>query len=91
MKLDFREFMTALSVTQRQGPAAQLKWAFEMYDMDGSGEISMFECTMLVKVSWGRVGPGGGAGVGPAGGSGEGPGVGPGVHLGGWMQEWILG
>ena len=49
-KLDFREFMTAINLSQKAGPSEQLKWAFEMYDIDGSGEITMFECTRMIKV-----------------------------------------
>ena len=50
MKLDFREFMTALNITGRAEPKDRLMWAFEMYDLDGSGHISLLECTDVVKV-----------------------------------------
>ena len=50
-KLDFREFMTAVALGKgKLPPAEQLKWAFEMYDMDGSGQISMGECYHMIKV-----------------------------------------
>ena len=51
MKLDFREFMTAINLSQKAGPDEQLKWAFEMYDLDGSGEITMYECSRMIKVN----------------------------------------
>ena len=49
-KLDFREFMTALNMTARAGPQERLKWAFQMYDVDQSGEITVDECEVLVQV-----------------------------------------
>ena len=49
-KLDFREFMTALNMTARAGPQERLKWAFQMYDVDQSGEITVEECEVLVQV-----------------------------------------
>ena len=48
--LDFREFMTALYITSRADPKERLMWAFEMYDTDGSGSISLSECNNVVKV-----------------------------------------
>ena len=49
-KLDFREFMTALHMTSSADPKERLMWAFEMYDINGSGQISMSECKDVVKV-----------------------------------------
>ena len=49
-KLDFREFMTALNMTARAGPQERLKWAFQMYDIDQSGEITVDECDVLLQV-----------------------------------------
>ena len=49
-KLDFREFMTALNMTARAGPQERLKWAFQMYDVDQSGEITVEDCEVLVQV-----------------------------------------
>jgi len=48
-QLDFREFMTGLSVTARGGPKDRLRWAFEMYDIDESGYITKDECVEIVK------------------------------------------
>ena len=48
--LDFREFMTALYITSRADPKERLMWAFEMYDTDGSGSITLSECNNVVKV-----------------------------------------
>ena len=48
-KLDFREFMTALNMTARAGPQERLKWAFQMYDIDQSGEITLDECEVLLQ------------------------------------------
>ena len=50
-QLNFREFMTALSVTAHGGPKDRLRWAFEMYDIDESGYITKEECTEIVTVS----------------------------------------
>ena len=48
--LDFREFMCGLSITSTASKKDQLKWAFEMYDIDGSGLISLDECITVIKV-----------------------------------------
>lgn len=50
--LDFREFMTALSVTARGSASDKLQWAFEMYDIDESGYITKDECTEIIKVQY---------------------------------------
>ena len=48
--LDFREFMCGLSITSTASQKDQLKWAFEMYDIDGNGSISLEECTTVIQV-----------------------------------------
>ena len=50
-KLDFREFMCALSVTARGSPSQRLQWAFDMYDIDQNGFITKDECHEIIKVS----------------------------------------
>ena len=49
--MDFREFMCGLSITSTASKKDQLKWAFEMYDIDGSGLISLDECITVIKVT----------------------------------------
>lgn len=50
-KLDFPEFICAMSVITRGTVEQKLSWAFRVYDVDGSGYITRKEMLDVMKVS----------------------------------------
>ncbi|KAI8486688.1 hypothetical protein Bbelb_356630 [Branchiostoma belcheri] len=49
--VDFKEFMCGMSALLRGTTPERLKWAFNMYDLDGNGEISMQELLHVLKAA----------------------------------------
>ncbi|KAI8517097.1 PREDICTED: neurocalcin homolog [Branchiostoma belcheri] len=50
--IDFREFMCGMNVLMRGSITERLKWAFYMYDLDGSGSISTNELLDVLKLMY---------------------------------------
>merc|ERR1711890_109640 len=49
--VDFEGFMKCLSVTTRGTLSEQIKWTFQLYDIDGDGSIVMSEITEIMKAA----------------------------------------
>lgn len=48
--IDFREFVTTLSIASKGTPKEKLHWAFNLYDKDGSGYLTEAEIVEILSV-----------------------------------------
>eukprot|EP00116_Pleurobrachia_bachei_P011374 sb/3471636/ len=47
--VDFKEFICALYITSRGNVKQKLNWAFNLYDIDGNGNVSKDECLNIIR------------------------------------------
>lgn len=54
--VDFKEFITALSISSRGTIDEKLRWAFKLYDQNGDGKISAQEMLRIVEAIYKLIG-----------------------------------
>ena len=50
--IDFKEFLLVMSVSAKGTVVDKLRWAFKLYDLDGSGQVSRDEAIEIIQVSY---------------------------------------